>query len=159
MPFCVEGAWEMGALVWLVLAVVLGAIELMSTTFILLWVAIAALVTGLLGLLVHSFVAQLGVFAVLSVVLLLLTRPLVRRWRNAGAPTYQSNVQRLVGEQGIVVTRLAGGKAGMVRVGNDVWSARGELSDIQLEPGERVRIVAVRSALLIVSKITQGQQH
>jgi len=149
----------MGSLVWLILAVVLGAIELMSTTFILLWVAIAALVTGLLGLLVHSFAAQLSVFAVLSVVLLLLTRPLVRRWRNTGTSTYQSNVQQLVGEQGTVVSRLSGGKTGMVRVGNDVWSARSELSDVQMEPGERVRVVAVRSALLIVSKVSQEQQE
>ncbi len=147
----------MGSLIWLILAVVLGAIELMSTTFILLWVAIAALITGLLGLLVHSFGAQLSVFAVLSVILLLLTRPLVRRWRGTGASTYQSNVQQLVGEQGIVVTRLSGGRTGMVRVGNDVWSARGDLSDTQMEPGERVRVVAVKSSLLIVSKVTQGQ--
>jgi|GEM_PF-5669269 len=78
----------------------------MSTTLILLWVSIAIKATGLLGLLAHSFVTQLIVFAVLFMVTLLRTRPLVRRWSiYLSVPCPQ-----LVGELGIGVTWLTRGK-------------------------------------------------
>lgn len=146
----------MGIIIWFIVALILGVIELMSTTFILLWVAIAAAVTGLISLFAHSFELQLLVFVVLSIILLLLTRPLVKRWRNAGTSRFKSSVEELVGEQGIVVTRGVGEKAGVVRVGTEVWSARCEDSEEPLDRGERVVVIAVKSSQLIVRKTTQA---
>lgn len=144
----------MSPFVWLGLALVLGIIELMSTTFILLWVAIAAVVTGILSFPMQAFAWQLALFVVLSVILLLATRPLVRRWRTPSKVTYLSNVQALEGETGIVVSRIAGGQAGLVRIDGQVWSARADDPALQLEKGEWVKVRSAKSAFLIVERST-----
>lgn len=145
--------WDMSSFVWIILAVILGVIELLSTTFILLWVAFSAFVTGILSLFLHVFGIQLLVFIFLSIILLILTRPLVKRWRGSPTSTYQSNVQRLVGEEGVMVSKIMEGKTGMVRVGNETWSARGEFPEAIVERGDRVLVVAVKSSLLIVRRV------
>jgi len=144
----------MSVWVWLGVALVLGIIELMSTTFILLWVAIAAVATGILSIPAHSFAAQLIVFVVLSVILLMVTRPLVKRWRQTGITTYRSNVQALEGDEGVVMTRVTADVAGMVRIDGQVWSARAaNMADIY-ERGERVRVLTAKSAFLTVERVS-----
>ena len=139
-------------LVWILVGVVLGAIELFSATFVLMWLGIAAVVTGLLGFAVPAFGSQVVAFAVLSVVLLAVTRPLARRWRK-GKNEYVSSIGHLVGEKGLVISKMVQGGTGMVRVGGDVWSARAHDAGERIDVGEWVEVRAVNSSTLIVSRI------
>ncbi len=115
---------------------------------------------------IHSFAVQLSAFVLLSVSWLLLTRPLVKRWRGTREQKYTLNVQQLVGEHGVMVSKLSERKTGMVRVGNEMWSAHGEFSEAVLEKGDHivvvvvvvVVVVAVKSSLLIVRKMTREDQ-
>jgi len=142
----------MASLVWFVVAVVLGVIELLGTTFILLWIAVAAAVTGVISLFARSFGMELVIFVVLSILLLIVTRPLVRRWRGGSPSTYQSNVEQLVGEQGIVVQRVATEKSGVVRVGSQTWSAITESPDGPIERDELIVVEEARSSILLVRR-------
>jgi membrane protein implicated in regulation of membrane protease activity len=145
----------MASVVWFVVAVVLGVIELLGTTFILLWIAVAAAVTGVISLFAPSFGVELTIFVVLSILLLIVTRPLVRRWRGGSPGTYQSNVEQLVGEQGIVVQRVASEKSGVVRVGSQTWSAITESSDGPIERDELIVVEEARSSILLVRRATR----
>ncbi len=139
--------------IWILIGVVLSAVELSTTTFVLLWVGVAAIITGLLSFLVSGFAEQVIVFAVLAAVLLVVTRPLSVRLRTKKT-TYISNVEGLTGERGIVVSKLANGQIGLVRVGSDVWSARAEPLDAAIVPGEWVEVVGVKSSTLSVRKLS-----
>ncbi|MCY0874753.1 MAG: NfeD family protein [Firmicutes bacterium] len=145
--------------IWFGLALVLGIIELMSTTFILLWVAIAAVVTGLLSFPMHFFDWQLIVFVVLSVVLLMMTRPLVKRWRSAGSSTYRSSVQDLEGKEGVVMARIANGQAGMVRIEGQVWSARAHHPEQVFERGETVCVREADGVYLQVERMHRQDEN
>ena len=138
--------------VWIFLGIVLGIIEMTSTTFVILWIAVAALLTGITGFVMHNFVEQVIIFAILSIILLIVTRPLAKRYKKRGSK-YSSNVEQLVGEKGIVISKVAAGKTGMVRVGSDMWSARGEDAAESMEVGEWVQVKAVHSSILIVGKL------
>lgn len=142
----------MSAWTWILIGVILGAIELGTTTFVLMWIAIAALCTGFISFLWPNFTVQVSLFAVLSIALLLLTRPLSKRLRNRKT-TYVSNVGRLVGEQGLVTERMADGQPGTVRVGSEVWTARADPLDDVIESGEWVAVIAAESATLRVRKL------
>ncbi len=142
----------MNAWVWILLGVILGLIELTSTTFVILWIAVAAVITGIVGFVMHNFIEQVVVFAVLSIVLLMVTRPLAKRYKNRGSK-FESNVQQLVGEKGIIISKIAPGKTGMVRVGSDMWSARASDTNELMEVGEWVRVKEVHSSVLIVNKL------
>lgn len=141
----------MSPILWLVAGIVLIVVEMMSATFVLVWLGVAAIVTGLGALVVHDLLLQVAVFGVLSVVLLVLTRPLANKLRQRKTG-YVSNVEHLVGERGVVISRIAQGGTGMVRVGSDVWSARGDRVTDSMEAGEWVEVRAVRSATLVVQK-------
>ena len=71
----------MSSLLWIGLAIVLGIIELMSTTFVIMWIAIAGVITGIIGFFIPNFLIQVIVFTLISIVLLLITRPLVKKFK------------------------------------------------------------------------------
>jgi len=58
-------------------------------------------------------------------------------------------VDELVGKQGIVLEDIAADVPGIVKVGNETWSA---VSHEQLLKGEAVRVVSRGSAVLQVEK-------
>ncbi|MCY0869011.1 MAG: NfeD family protein [Firmicutes bacterium] len=140
----------MSPFVWILVGVFCGAVEVISITFVLMWIGAAAIATGIVSFFVPAFGWQVLVFALLSVGLLILSRPLVRRWRTSKT-NYVSNVEALVGERGVVIERVTGTESGLVRVGSDVWSARSEPPDETFEAGEPVRVRRVKSTLLLVT--------
>lgn len=142
----------MSPILWLVAGIVLIVAEMMSATFVLVWLGVAAIVTGLGAFVVHDLLLQVGIFGVLSIILLVLTRPLANKLRQRKTG-YVSNVEHLVGERGVVISRIAPGGTGTVRVGSDVWSARGEEISDAMEAGEWVEVRTVRSATLVVRKM------
>lgn len=132
--------------VWLLIALVLGIIELSSVTFVLLWVAVAALVTTVLTPVVHNIWSQLFVFAVISVVLFFATRPLARKWRNSGK-RYPERLETVLNKTGVVVTDGGSDKLATVRVQGELWSAE---SEVELHEGDHVIVKSANAAVLKV---------
>lgn len=133
---------------WLLLAAALGAAELAVPGVFLVFVAIAAAITGLLTLLFPALTlpAELAVFGAWSVVAVLIGR----RWYadypvDSDDPLLNDRAARLIGQEVIVVEAVVGG-IGRVRVGDSDWIARGP----DLETGRRVRIVGVSGSTLSV---------
>ncbi|GMA50288.1 hypothetical protein GCM10025857_16450 [Alicyclobacillus contaminans] len=138
--------WE-----WLIAAAVLGIVEVLTVTFVLLWIAIGALITAFLTPFVPTPWMQLLIFAVISVISLIATRPLVRRWRSPrGLPLQRDH---MVGQRGVVVTAVEPGAYATVRVKGDLWSAR---CDQPLKEGQEVAVVAVSSAVLTVVPVKEA---
>ncbi|KQM41257.1 NfeD family protein [Sphingomonas sp. Leaf10] len=134
---------------WLLLAAALGAAELAVPGVFLVFVAIAATITGLLALLFPALTlpAELAVFGAWSVVTVLIGR----RWYaeypvDSDDPLLNDRAARLIGQDVIVVEAIVGG-IGRVRVGDSDWIARGP----DLEAGRRVRIVGVSGSTLSVA--------
>lgn len=148
----------MNPLVWIGVGLLLGVIELFSTTFVLMWIGIAAVIAGLVSFGLHAFGEQVGVFGLLSILLLALTRPLAKRWREKrNGNGYVSDIEHLVGEKALVISRMRDGGTGMVRVGADVWSARCDSPNVSVDAGEWVEVKGVRSSTLIVKTLDRSQ--
>lgn len=133
---------------WLLLAVALGAAELAVPGVFLVFIAIAAGITGLLALLFPdlTLAAELAVFGAWSVVTVLIGR----RWYSeypvdSDDPLLNDRGARLIGQSVTVVDAITGG-SGRVRVGDSEWIARGP----DLPVGTRARIVGVSGAVLSV---------
>lgn len=114
-------AWMM----WMVAGVVLFILELVSMTFFLLWIGVAAIITGVVAIGVPTLWVQWLVFAIASVVLLIATRPLARSVH--GSVTQPSNVDAMMGSRALVIEAIDPLKnSGRVRVGSEEWRARAE---------------------------------
>ncbi len=139
-----------GAL-WLVAAVLLGLAELVVPGVFLIFLAIAAAITGaaMLALPALPLAAQLGSFAVWSVASVLIGR----RWYtdypvSTSDPMLNDRAARLVGETVTVVVPIVAGD-GRVRVGDGEWPASGA----DAPTGTRVRVIAVESGILRVEPL------
>ncbi len=139
-----------GVVVWIVLALLLVAIETFTVAFIGIYLAAGALCAAVVAALDGALWLQLVVFAVVSAGTLLLTRPALRS-RFVNAPLIPSNVPALVGRRGVVVVPIPAGTGGrgQVRVGTEDWSARSS-DERAIESGATVEVVAVEGVAVIV---------
>jgi len=132
---------------WLVFAALLGVAEVLIPGVFLIWVALAAAVTGLVALLLPvSVPVQLLIFALLCLVSVWGGR----RWYvanpvNSQDPLLNDRTARLIGDIVLVVEAIEAGR-GRVKVGDSVWSCRGPDAPV----GSRVRVVGADASVLQV---------
>jgi membrane protein implicated in regulation of membrane protease activity len=140
---------ELGPQHWLVLGLILLIAEMASGTTYLLWPAVAAFITALIGLAgVTNWMADIAIFAVLVIALTYFGRPLVRRWRDQGAASgLNERSQTLIGTRGEITVFKDG--AGSVKVNDTVWRA---VSEDTLTPGETVVVDSVDGVTLKVKR-------
>jgi hypothetical protein len=135
---------------WIALGVALAIAELLLPGYFLIWIAAAALITGLAATsLPLTFAAQVLLFAGLAVLATLGGR----RWysRNPGTsadPMLNDRGGQLVGQTATVSAAISGG-SGRVRHGDTEWLARGA----DAATGARVRIVGHDGTVLVVEPL------
>jgi membrane protein implicated in regulation of membrane protease activity len=132
---------------WTIGGVLLLIAEIIAPGVFLVWIGIAAIVTGIFALLFGIGVAgQLGLFALYAVLAVMAGRRFyaVKGVEHSG-PGLNNPSARLIGRR-VVVVQPVDEDSGRVRVGDSEWSARGGPA----EPGQKVRITAVEGNCLIV---------
>jgi len=135
---------------WLILALVLAGVEMLTPGFFAIWLGGAALITGLLVLVVPgmSWEGQLVLFAVLAVVSVLGWYRFGRRMRIATEDaTLNRRGDSLIGRSGDLVEPIVNGR-GRVKIDDSVWRAEG--NDAPL--GTRVTVTGVQGAILKVER-------
>ncbi len=142
---------------WLIAALAIGAVEMLSATTYLLWPALSALaVSGLLVVFPElSGEAQASLFAVLGVLLTVAGRFLVQRIGGGqkSADTLNEPAKRAVGGHGEVIEFKNG--AGTILVCGVRWQARSN-SDFEPAAGDRVRVIAAEGSSLVIDRLQQS---
>ena len=138
----------MPALVWLLLGVVLVIAEVFSGDFVLVMIGTAALASALAEAFGAGAILDIVIFVVLSFGLLIGIRPLLKRKIHWAAHS-RTNVEALKGATATVVATVDE-HGGQVRIGGDVWSARGLEGAPTLEPGQKVTVIDISGATAIV---------
>lgn len=139
------------AVIWLIFALVLAGAEALSGDMSLLMLSGGALAAaGSSWLLGWPLWADAAVFLVISVLLLVLVRPALRR-RLSPAKGLPTGIEALEGKSALVLDRVAR-DAGQVRLDGQVWTARPLNEDDVYEPGERVTVMQINGATAVVFK-------
>jgi len=147
-PFDLADYW-----LWMIAAGALAIAEMVVPGVFLIWIGAAALVTGVLALLLPiDGIVQGIVFAVLSVAAIYAGRryldvhPIV-----SADPMLNDKGARLVGS---IVTAVEPVDAlqGRVKVGDGVWSARVVEAGVEAAVGNRLRVVRVDGGVLVVER-------
>lgn len=136
---------------WWILAGILLVGELLTTTTYLLWIAIAAGITGLVKWLWPGFNSegQLVLFAVLSVLVVFLFRRYQRNKRIPGEPETMLNnrAEQMIGRLATLETPIVNG-SGHVKFGDTTWLVS---ADTDFPPGSRIKVIGVDGTVLKVS--------
>ena len=143
--------FDMQAIVWLVLLVVLLAIEAVTLGLTTIWFAGGALVAFVLALAGAGLLIQIAVFCVISVILLIFTRPVAAGWLNHGR--VRTNAQSLIGETAVVTEEIDNlANSGQVQVRGQYWMARTEQENTRIQKNTRVKIQSISGVKLIVKE-------
>lgn len=140
---------------WLILLIVAIAIEALTLGLTSIWFAGGALVAILVAALNLPVIVQVIAFVVVSLVLLIFTRPIAVKYFNKSR--IRTNVESMVGKQAIVISEIDNLQGiGQVTVNGQEWSARSANDKVGFQVGEVVRIVAVNGVKLVV-KMEENQ--
>lgn len=141
----------METIFWLVLFVILLIIEILTMGLTTIWFAGGALVAFILAFVGFELPVQIIAFLLVSIGLLILTRPIALKFFNQ--ERQKTNAESLIGQKAVVletIDTLHG--VGRVEVNGMEWSAKTDDSDSVIENGTVVVIEGIQGVKLIVKK-------
>lgn len=133
--------------VWLIVVVLLTLAELMTVNLTTIWFVISGLVTIGLSFITSNFMIQFGVFVSLGIVLLIVTKPLIKKFM--ASKDVKTNFDRIIGMTGIVVKDISDMHNGEVKVDGKIWTS---ISDETLKVNEKVEILEINGSKIKVRK-------
>ena len=136
---------------WLILLLLLVAIEVATLGLTTIWFAGGALIAVIAAALNAPLFLQIALFLAVSVVLLVFTRPVAVRYFNKDRT--KTNVESLVGQKGIVVKEVNNLEGtGQVSLNGMEWSARSIDGKGPIPEGAVVVVREIRGVKLMVQE-------
>jgi membrane protein implicated in regulation of membrane protease activity len=140
---------------WSILLVVAVVLEFVTQQLVSVWFAAGALGALLTAAFGGSVWMQLILFAGISLVLLLCTRPFLKRFMRF--PIQATDVKRDVGKLAVVVQEIdAAAGTGRARLGDVQWRAVAKEGGV-IPVGTTVRVEKIDGTRLLVSVVSQEE--
>lgn len=134
--------------IWLIIGILLIIAEMVTLTFYLLWLALGAFAGTIIALIFpDAIVLQVLVGLVVALLLTFFTKSLTGRMRRSKG--FTDVIYQLVGDEGIVISDIPLEGLGIVKVGNETWSAQ---SEVPLSKGTPIIVVQSYNTILQVQK-------
>jgi membrane protein implicated in regulation of membrane protease activity len=143
---------------WLVLGLVLFGIEMMTGTFDLLMISIAAWATALFTWLAPAgltdWQGQILFFGAASLALFVLGRTVLSGMRKTSPehPTLNKRMDSLVGQRGVATADFSVAGGGRIRIGDTVWGAETVEGSAAVLAGDVVVVEGARMNTALVRK-------
>ena len=139
--------------IWLVVAIVLVILEIMTAGFGVICFAIGAVFSAMVAGLGGSITWQIVVFAVVSLLTFVFLRPVVIRFLDKKSKDVKTNADAVIGRKGVVSERIDSAQhTGRVAIDGDDWKAISEDGSV-IEKGAEVKIVKLDSIILTVKQL------
>lgn len=135
---------------WIVIIVVAFIIEVNTLDLVSIWFSLGAIVAFVASLMGLPEVYQMWIFIASTIILLMLTRPLAKKYMIKN--TVKTNADRLVGKVAKVTKPIEVGERGEVKIDGKYWLAFSE-SNQKFEADERCEVLAIEGVKLLVGKI------
>ncbi len=138
--------------IWLILFIIFIIAEIATAgQLVSIWFcfgSIAAMFAAMAG---ASFIWQMVIFIAVSIILLILTKPFVRKLHSKIQVT---NAGAIIGEQGVVIEKINNIEgAGAIKIQGKIWSARSSDENLIINEGSKVKILDIQGVKAIVEKI------
>lgn len=132
---------------WLIIVILLVFLEVITINLVSIWFIASGLVSLFLSFFTNSFFIQFAVFVILGLILMLITRPFfIKKMVKTDVKT---NLDRVIGMEGIVTEEITKLKTGEVKVDGKRWSA---ISDQKIEVGTTIIVESIDGVKLVVRK-------
>jgi membrane protein implicated in regulation of membrane protease activity len=138
----------MAWIIWLIVAAAFGVAELLTTTFALGIIAVAALAAAGVGSLHAALPFQLLAFVVAAGAGLGFVLPVARRHVKQ-PPLLRTGAAALIGKSASVLEEVTA-HSGRVRIGGEVWTARPYDETLVIPVGAAVDVMQIEGATALV---------
>ena len=132
---------------WLLLFIVLIIIELLTVNLTTIWFAFGSFVAYILSFFVSDILVQTIIFLVSSIVLLIFTRPIVKKF--LVKEEVKTNADMLIGKRCIVTKEITRNETGEVKVNGQYWTAK---ANKKIKAGSEAIILSIEGVKLIVKE-------
>ena len=136
--------------VWVAVTIICVVIESLTLSLTTIWFGISSFVLVFLAFTPIPFGAQLFIFVALSLVLLIFTRPVVKKKLNK--KQIATNYERIIGQIAVVTKKITALDKGSVKINGMEWTAAVK-EDITLEKGSKCIIEEIAGVTAYVNKI------
>ncbi|MBO4532661.1 MAG: NfeD family protein [Treponema sp.] len=136
--------------VWVAVTIICVVIESLTLALTTIWFGISAFVMVFLAFTPLPFPAQLFIFVVVALVLLIFTRPFVKKKLNQ--KQIATNYERIIGQIAVVTKKISALDKGAVKINGMEWTAAVK-EDIVLEKGSKCIIEEIAGVTAYVKEI------
>ena len=136
--------------VWVAVTIICIVIESLTLSLTTIWFGISSFVLVFLAFTPIPFGAQLFIFVAMSLVLLIFTRPVVKKKINQ--KQIATNYERIIGQIAIVTKKITALDKGSVKINGMEWTAAVR-EDIVLEEGSKCIIEEIAGVTAYVKQI------
>jgi len=140
--------------IWGALIAVLLIVEYVSHELVTIWFAggfLVGFVLSLISPIYEWWYLQLGVSIVVSAVLLIATRPIVKRWMQVKQTPV--NIDKRIGHQAYLVSPITKHEYGTIQIADVLWRVT---SNKPIESGKLVRIIDITGSKFVVEEVADG---
>ena len=140
---------------WLIVAGLSFVIESFTVGFLVFWFGIGALIALVSSFFIDNLIIQAAIFVVSSSILIVLTKPLVKKFIK-NTKTVPTNVYSLLDKEGLVLEDIDSVQGtGKVKVKGELWSAT---ADIDIPKNSKIKVVSVNGVKLKVEKLSNANK-
>ena len=136
--------------VWVAVTIICVVIESLTLALTTIWFGISAFVLVFLAFTPLPFVAQVFIFVVLALVLLIFTRPIVKK--KLSQKQIATNYERVIGQIAVVTKKITALDKGAIKINGMEWTAAVK-EDIVLEKGSKCIIEEIAGVTAYVKQI------
>lgn len=137
--------------IWLILFILFVVIEIATMGLTTIWFAGGALLSTIAAMLNAPIYVQVTLFLVVSIVLLIFTRPIAVKYFNKDR--VKTNAESLIGKSCIVISEIDNLEGtGQVTVNGQEWSARASDEAAKIPVGAVAEVVSISGVKLIVEE-------
>ena len=134
-------------MIWFALILVFLIIEAMTLNLVTIWLAFGSICAFISTYFTDNIIIQLTVFVVVTVISLLITKPLVNKIMVK--KDEKTNFDRIIGQIGIVTQEIKKHENGRIRIDGKSWMAS---STKEIKKGSEVEILKIEGAKVLVKE-------
>lgn len=135
--------------IWLAIVVLLAIIEIFTVNLVSIWFVISGILSMITSLFITNVTIQITIFVIFGVLFMLLTKNTVKK---IVPKKEKTNLDRVVGMEGIVTKKITKNTSGEVKVDGKYWTAT---ADKTILPDTIVKVLALNSTKLKVEIVKE----
>ena len=133
--------------IWLAIIILLTIAEIMTINLVTIWYVASGIVALILSFFIDNFTFQFAVFTLLGTFLLITTRQTLQKF--VGTRKEKTNLDRIIGMNGIVLEEISKNHNGAVKVDGKIWTA---YADQKIKVDSTVKVLEINSSKIKVEE-------